>query len=334
MSQKSIHPILGFFLGIALTLGACSPGVSPVATTQPAEQVPAQTSEPVTLKVVMLPVLDTLPVRVAQQEGLFEQNGVVVELIPAQAAPERDQLITAEQADGMINEVLSTMFYNQNETRVQIVRYARSATSQDSLFAILVAGNSGIETLEALKGVEIGISQGTVIEYLTYRMLEAEGFEPADIKTVAVPNISSRVELLQSGELKAAVLPEPLTSLVVSQGARVIVSDTNHPDYSFSTLSFRKEVIDQHPEAIRAFLKAVEEAVVRLNTNPEQYKWILADQQLVPQPLLESFKMPEFSTAGVPTQAQWDDTLSWAKSRGLLSQDLSYSDSVNAIFLP
>jgi NitT/TauT family transport system substrate-binding protein len=243
-------------------------------------------------------------------------------------------LITAEQADGMINEVLSTMFYNQNDTQVQIVRYARSATDQDSLFAILVAGNSGIETLEALKGVEIGISQGTVIEYLTYRMLEAEGFGPADIKTVAVPNISSRVELLQSGELRAAVLPEPLTSLVVSQGARVIVSDTNHPDYSFSTLSFRKEVIDQHPEAIRAFLKAVEEAVVRLNTNPEQYKGILADQQLVPQPLLVSFKMPEFSKAGVPTQAQWDDTLSWAKSKGLINQDLSYSDSVNATFLP
>ena len=334
MSLKSTYTNLGLLVGIALILGACSPGGSPVATTQPAEQVSTQTSEPVTLKVVLLPVLDTLPVRVAQQEGLFAQNGVIVELIPAQAAPERDQLITAEQADGMINEVLSTMFYNQNETQVQIVRYARSATSQDSLFAILVAGNSGIDTLEALKGVEIGISQGTVIEYLTYRMLEAEGFEQGDIKTVAVPNISSRVELLLSGELKAAVLPEPLTSLVVSQGARVIVSDTNHPDYSFSTLSFRKEVIEQHPEAIRAFLKAVEEAVVLLNTNPEKYKGILAEQQLVPQPLLESFKMPEFSPAGVPTQAQWDDTLAWAKSKGLVSQDLSYNESVNATFLP
>ncbi len=324
----------GLLIIFAMVLGACTPSGSSPTTASPVDQQPAETIEPVTLKVVILPVLDTLPIRVAQQEGLFEKNGVKVELIPAQAAPERDQLISAGQADGMINEVLSTMFYNQNETLVEIIRYARSATAQDSLFAILVAGNSGIETLADLKGVEIGISQGTVIEYVTSRLLEAEGFAEADIKSIAVPNISSRVELLLNGELKAAVLPEPLTSLAVSQGARVILADTSHPEYSFSTLSFRKEVIDQHPEAIRAFLKAVEEAVTQLNTSPDQYKGILADQKLVPEPLLPTFKMPVFSTSGVPTQAQWDDTLAWAKSKGLVSKDLVYADSVNASFLP
>lgn len=334
MLNKFAFRWLSLFMMIAFLLAACSPGATPQVDTQPAEQVSTQAVEPVTLKFVLLPVLDTLPIRVAQQEGLFEQNGVKVELIPAQAAPERDQLISAGQADGMINEVLSTMFYNQNETQVEIVRYARSATSQDSLFAILVSSNSGIETLEDLKGVEIGISQGTVIEYVTARLLEAEGFSDEDIKGVAVPNISSRVELLLNDELKAAVLPEPLTSLASAQGARVILADTAHPEYSFSTLTFRKEVIDQYPEAIRGFLLAVEEAVTRLNTNPDQYKGILADQQLVPAPLLETFKMPEFSTAGVPTQAQWDDTLAWAKSKGLITQDLIYADSVNASFLP
>lgn len=333
MLKKVVGYSFGLFISLALVLAACTPaGNSP--TTSPVEESPAATIEPVTLKVVILPVLDTLPIRVAQQEGLFEKHGVKVELIPAQAAPERDQLISAGQADGMINEVLSTMFYNQNETQVEIIRYARSATAQDSLFAILVAGNSGIETLDDLKGVEIGISQGTVIEYVTSRLLEAEGFAEADIKGIAVPNISSRVELLLNGELKAAVLPEPLTSLAVSQGARVILADTSHPEYSFSTLSFRKQVIDQHPEAIRAFLIAVEEAVAQLNTNPDQYKGILADQKLVPGPLLASFKMPVFSTAGVPTEAQWADTLAWAKSKGLISKDLGYVDSINASFLP
>ncbi len=334
MLNKVTRYSFGLLISLALVLGACSPSGSFPTTASPGDQQPAETIEPVTLKVVILPVLDTLPIRVAQKEGLFEKNGVKVELIPAQAAPERDQLISAGQADGMINEVLSTMFYNQNETRVEIVRYARSATAQDSLFAILVAGNSGIETLDDLKGVEIGISQGTVIEYVTSRLLEAEGFAEADIKSIAVPNISSRVELLLNGELKAAVLPEPLTSLAVSQGARVILADTSHPEYSFSTLSFRKEIIDQHPEAIRAFLKAVEEAVTQLNTSPDQYKGILSDQKLVPGPLLPTFKMPVFSTSGVPTQAQWDDTLAWAKSKGLVSKDLIYADSVNASLLP
>jgi NitT/TauT family transport system substrate-binding protein len=334
MLNKYAFRWLGLLILIPLALVACSPGNTPQATVSPVQQQPTQAVEPVALKVVLIPVLDTLPIRVANEEGLFEKYGVKVELVPAQAAPERDQLISAGQADGMINEVLSTMFYNQNETQVEIVRYARSATSQDSLFAIVVSGNSGIETLDDLRGVEIGISEGTVIEYVTSRLLEAEGFSDEDIKVVAVPNISSRFVLVVNGELKAAVLPEPLTSLAVSQGARVILSDTRHPEYSFSTLTFRKEVIDQHPEAIRGFLAAVEEAVTLLNNDPDQYKHILADHQLVPAPLLETFKMPVFGTAGVPTQAQWDDTLTWAKAKGLISKDLAYSDSVNASFLP
>ncbi len=65
---------------------------------------------------------------VAQKEGLFEKHGVKVELVPVASAPERDQVIAAGQADGMINEALSTALYNKDQVQVQIVRYARAAT--------------------------------------------------------------------------------------------------------------------------------------------------------------------------------------------------------------
>ena len=77
----------------------------------------APTQEAVTLKIAILPILDSFPIRVAQKEGLFEKNGVKVEPIPVQSAPERDQVVSAGQADGMINEVLSTMFYNKDKPR-------------------------------------------------------------------------------------------------------------------------------------------------------------------------------------------------------------------------
>ena len=66
-----------------------------------------------TLKMALLPILDTLPMYVAQEEGLFAENGVTVEFIPVGSAAERDQVISAGQADGMINELVSTMFYNK-----------------------------------------------------------------------------------------------------------------------------------------------------------------------------------------------------------------------------
>jgi NitT/TauT family transport system substrate-binding protein len=271
---------------------------------------------------------------VAQNEGFFDANGVKVEFIPVASAPERDQLIASGQADGMINEVVSTILYNKDQVRVQVVRYARAATSEAALFSILAAGKSGVDTLEGLKGVEIGISEGTVIEYLTDRLLEAESFAPDEIKTVAVPKIPDRMALLGTGELKAAMLPEPASSVAVQQGASVILNDTSHPQYSYSVITFRKEIIDQHPEAIRAFLAAIETAVGIINAQPDQYKDVLAERKIVPSPLLETFRVPKFATAGVPSQEQYADTLAWAKEKGLLEEDVTYQETINNSLLP
>lgn len=82
------------------------------------------------LRIAVLPILDSLPIFVAEQEGFFAEQGVAVELIPVASAPERDQFMQAGQIDGMINELVSTFFYNQDEIRISIVRFARVATTE------------------------------------------------------------------------------------------------------------------------------------------------------------------------------------------------------------
>jgi NitT/TauT family transport system substrate-binding protein len=294
----------------------------------------AAPGEPVTLKIAILPILDTLPMYVAEEEGLFAENNVSVEFIPVGSAPERDQIISAGQADGMINEAVSTIFYNTDQTQVQIVRYARTATPEQHLFSILAAGDSGITTVDQLKSVEIGVSHGTVIEYLTDRLLQNQGFTDDEIATVAVPGIGDRLALLGSGELQAGMLPEPPTSLAQQGGAVVVIDDTTYPEVSFSTISFRKEIIDENPEAIRGFLSALEEATRRINANPDQYSDLLIEKGLVPPPLMGSFDVPKYPAAGVPTQEQWDDALAWTIENGLNDVQVSYPESVTDAYLP
>jgi NitT/TauT family transport system substrate-binding protein len=312
--------ILSLAAAAAMLLGACQP---------------APTSG-VTLKIAVIPVLDALPMYVAQKEGLFKAHGVTVEFVPVASGAERDQLMVSGQADGMVNEVLSTLLFNKEKPQVQIVRYARTATADSPLFRILASGKSGIHNVDELKGVEIGISDGTVIAYLTDRMLQKKGFKADEIKTIGVPKIPDRLALLSSGQLKAAVLPDPTSSLAVQQGSLVVVDDTLVPDLSFSTISFRKQVIDAHPDAIRGFLAAVEEATTKMNADSthSQYVSVLADQKLVPAPLLKGYQIPTFVKAGVPTQAQFADVLSWARDKGLITVDVPYATSVNVSFLP
>lgn len=295
---------------------------------------PAAPQETVTLKIAVLPIIDTLPMYVAQQEGLFTKHNVNVEFVPVASAPERDQLLAAGQADGAVNETLAVMLFNKESIQMQAVRYALRPAPGYGHFFVIASGQSGITSVEELKGVEIGVSQGTVIEYVTERLLQAEGFTADEIKTIAVPKIPDRMSLLASGELKAGVMPDPLASLVVAQGGVIVTDDSNHPEYGFSVISFRKAMIDEHPEAVKGFLAAIEEATSLLNADPAKYKNVLSEQNLVPAPLLESYQTPPFPSAGVPTVEEWNDALNWLKEKGILTVDVSYADSVNSSLLP
>ena len=163
----------------------------------------------VSLKMAVLPIIDTLPLYVAQQQGYFEKHGLAVELVPVASAPERVQLMAAGQVDGTINETLAVMQFNKEGVQVQAVRYALRPVAGYGHFFILASGQSGITTPESLKNVEIGVSQGTVIEYVTERLLQNEGLSSDEIKTIPVPKIPDRMSLLASGELSAGTLPDP-----------------------------------------------------------------------------------------------------------------------------
>jgi NitT/TauT family transport system substrate-binding protein len=321
-------------VAIAMLLAACGAPAAPAtnaAVDAPATEVQ---KEAVTLKIAVLPIIDTLPMYVAQQEGLFAKHGVNVEFVPVASAPERDQILAAGQADGTINETLAVMLFNKEKVQMQAVRYALRPTEGHGHFFILASGQSGITSVEGLKGVEIGVSQGTVIEYVTERILQAEGFSKDDIKTIAVPKIPDRMALLASGELKAGVMPDPLASLVIGQGGVIVADDSKYPQYGFSVISFRKEVIDANPDAVKGFLAAIEEATALVNADPAKYKNVLSEQKLVPEPLLEKYQAPIFPTAGVPTEEEWNDALAWLKEKSALTADVSYTDSVNGSLLP
>jgi len=139
MFIRKFHIILPILiLCFTSTLVACSPTA---ATTS---------AGPVTFKVAVLPILDTLPMYVAQQENLFAKYNINIEFIPVASAAEREQVIVAGQVDGMVNEALSTAFYNKDQTQVQIVRFAQIATPEQTLFRILVAKDSEVTDADGL----------------------------------------------------------------------------------------------------------------------------------------------------------------------------------------
>ncbi len=305
-------------LVLALGLGACA----------------STATETPVVRVGMLPVLDGLPIYVAQAEGYFSEEGVVVEIIPVGSAPERDQLMQSRQIDAMINEIVSVLFYNKDGIQVVAVRFARTATPDAPVFRIVASASSGITDVAGLKGVPIGLSEGTVIEYTTDRMLEKAGLAPDEIVALAVPKIADRMNLLDSGQLDAANLPDPAASLAILNGGVDVIDDTSYPEISSSVISFSKAYLDSNPEAARAFLRAVERAVDAINADRNAWENLLGEQNLVPAPLLGTYQLPSYPAASVPDEAQFNDAMSWALDKGLLMGPVPYTGSVDASFLP
>ena len=129
------------------------------------------------LKMGLLPILDVLPFYVAEQAGYFEEAGLDIELIPVSSALERDQLLLAGEIDGMLNDLISTGIFNQDEARIQIVAQARRAYADSPQFRILAAPRSNITLPREAANFEIGISENSVIQYITQRIMEHAGDE-------------------------------------------------------------------------------------------------------------------------------------------------------------
>ncbi len=290
----------------------------------------AQENQP--LKIGLLPVLDTLPFYIAEENGYFEEAGVAVEAVPVASPVERDQVMQAGEIDGMLTEMTTTATFNREEVQVQILMSARVAYENYPIFRILTAPESGLGAPTDLAGVPIGVSRNTVIEYLTDRLLQAEGVE--DIVVESVPVIPERFQLLMQGQLQAATLPDPLAQAALDAGAALIIEDSAYPEYSVSVLSFSVEAIESKPEAIRRFLWAWDQAVADLNADPEAYRALFLEKANVPESVQETYAIPPFPRASVPDEAQWADVLNWLVEKDLLENEVPYTGSVNPDFLP
>jgi NitT/TauT family transport system substrate-binding protein len=293
-----------------------------------------QTSTREPLKIALLPILDSLPYYVADDRGYFAEFAVEVKVVPVASGLERDQLMQSGVIDGMLNEMITTANFNREQIQIKTVIAARKAYSRYPLFRILSSPSVEPTTPDGLVGVAIGVSKNTIIEYVTDRLLAAEGLNYQSIVKKSVPVIPERYQLLLQGQLKVATLPDPLAKSAIEAGAATVVADSAHSHYSVSVLSFSVVALDQKAESVRAFLKAWDRAAADINRNPESHRDLLLKKIRMPPNIRKTYKIPPYPRREIPTADQWEDVMHWMVDKGLLEKPLSYSDSITSAFLP
>ena len=202
------------------------------------------------LRFGVLPVLNTLPLYVAEAAGYFEEAGVTVQIGRFRSAAKLRSAVRQGEMDGFQADLVSALKLHESGQGLQVVRHVGFVDIP--FFALVTWPWSGIATVDNLKGARIGISHDTVVQYVADSMLAFAEISADEVEFVEVADQMSRLLQLSQGVYDAAVLPQPHLKWALDFGSRVLIDDTAL-DYVPEAVSFRAEVLAQKGEAVRAF---------------------------------------------------------------------------------
>ncbi|MFZ7125004.1 MAG: ABC transporter substrate-binding protein [Desulfobacterales bacterium] len=274
------------------------------------------------LRFGILPVVDTLPLLVAESEGLFTREGIDLEIVQFQSALERDAALQAGRLDGYFGDLLNTILLVRAGERLGIVTTVFHTHPEHRMFGIAVSPGSGVRSLDGLRHKTVAISRTTVIEYLLDRILERHGL-PADyLVKEEIKKIPIRLQMLLADQVAAALLPEPLLTLAESRGARVIADDRDL-DTSETVLALAAKGGGNSVD-VGGFLRAYGEAVNRINRSPESYKDLLLEKTRFPAEVKDRYRVPIFPEVKLPSEADVGRVQEWLIDSGVMERRLPY----------
>ncbi|MFH0994012.1 MAG: MetQ/NlpA family ABC transporter substrate-binding protein [Pseudomonadota bacterium] len=275
----------------------------------------------------ILPVVDVLPLLVGQEKGLFEKEGIDLELISFQSALERDAALQAGRLDGYFGDILNTVLLVQSGEQLKIIATAFHTHPQHRMFGIAVAPGSGISDPAGIKGKEVAISSATVIEYLLDKLLDTRSMSPKDVTKQEIKKIPIRLQMLLSGQVTAALLPEPLLTLAETHGAGVILDDRNL-DTALTVLAVNLKSRPAISALVPKFLKAYDAAVDMINENPALFKELLITKTQFPMAVKDKYPVPVFPARARPAEADVQAVQDWLLKNGLIKIRIPYTGMV------
>ena len=281
---------------------------------------------------------------VADNEGLFEKEGLAIEWVDREAGVDRNtytDVTDPNEADphsshGLLFEQGKADMYNAcewgNYCRVQdsSVQSGRQVGRRSivTYAALVVRPDSPVYTPQQLANRLVGVPFFFGTHYLALHMLE--GFLPRDqIKVCKAPMGSRhRYDSMMRGEIEATTLTEPYVTLAEEQGCRIVCSAFFHGTEVAS------DKVDA--ETYGMFNRAVCEAVRRVNADKKKYLQYFIDYHGKNDPEIAALSAKDIRESNIVVvdpapipDAELERTAEWIKSWGMLVDTNSAADLVN-----
>jgi NitT/TauT family transport system substrate-binding protein len=322
-TTRTLAIALAVLMLAAVGLTGCAQS-GPVTSDQPHSAA----ATPIAVKIGTLPTEDSLPLWVAQDRGYFAVEGVPkVEIVEFQSAQERDAAFASGAIDAYMGDIIAAANLQAAGKGNKIATVMLGADQSQGRFGIAVAPKSTVTALPQLANVPVGTSSATIQEYVLDGLMSEAGVASDSVKVEEVKKVPVRFQLLMSGGLKAAALPEPFLSLAEQGGAKVIADDTKATaNLSQTVLVFSNSFLERPGGASTAenVLAAWDVAANDINKAPDSYRTTLVEKAKLPKSLEATYKVNTYPMHQLPAQADVEAVLSWMKTKGYLKGDVTY----------
>ncbi len=275
------------------------------------------------IRISAMNAVHDLSVLVARDEGLFEDEGLDVEVVETAGTARANPVGDALQSK-VFDRTLETLYNNRGLDQYRmcewgVMKRAVEATRSGqrparivalgaamTRMAIVTFPDGGIYEPEQLKDKPVAVSPFNGSHFTTLKMLE--GFiERSHIQAVHAGTMLERIEAVRKGEVAAANVMEPWISVVEKQGFRVIMESNSTRAEAASD--------DLDGPTLAAMFRAQARAAGMINDQPAKYAHYFVNEA---QGLLEAHELNTSRLIYAPpapyTRERFEDTYGWMQN--------------------
>lgn len=275
MKRRTILPvILAFFCTLLITI-SCAQQPTDTGADEAAETSTALNEKPIVMGYSSW--AGWWPWAIAEQEGLFEQNGINVELIWFDGYLESMQALASGQLDANCQTLNDTISFAREAVNGEVAVVVNDNSAGND--KVIVAPE--IDTVADLVGKTVTLEEGVVGDFLLTLALEEAGQSRKDV-TIKNLETGAAAAAFAAGQSDAFAGWVPFWETALERdGSKELTSSAEFPGAIPDLLVVTQTLIDNDPEVVQALVNTWFDILAFIDENPERANEIMANRASV-----------------------------------------------------
>jgi len=213
------------------------------------------------------------PWRVAEKQGLFEKNGLDVEITNFDTDDQINAAFAADKLDGTNIATHTALRFAASGLPIKIILLEDLSTTADA-----IVSGSDVESIQDLKGKKVAFEEGTTSDILLSYALAQNGMSKDDIEPVPIPAANAGAAFI-AGKVDVAVTYEPYltTALKQNKDAKLLYTAGEQAGLVGDVFVVSDDTIKNRPGQLVALIKTWDQAVKAYDEDPEGSQAIIEE---------------------------------------------------------